>query len=256
MSEVAVVLDPSSSVIVQAYWMRSRDFDRIKDKLITPALSEDQSIVLFGGAFEFVTKAPVWMHAVTWIPLCVYAWVVLMVEHTLWTFSVFVFAAFVAWPLTEYLLHRFAFHFPVAWADGFPHFVSGPVNVFRLLLHTVHHAHPKDKLRIVTPLAMSIPIAVLLYPTTRFFESADAGYAWSTGMTMGYVAYDLTHYYMHFGKPWDLPEWLGPIKPWANELFMAHANHHYANEGYKQSFGVGHTLWDHVFGTNNGKKNV
>ena len=250
---VVAALDPSSSVITQAFWMRSSEFDRIKDKLITPSLQETQSLILlmpFLSAFEFTTKAPVWMHAVTWIPACVAVWSVLMTQHTIWTLLAFVCASCVAWPLAEYLLHRFVFHFPVAWADRFPRFICGPVNVFRLLVHTVHHAHPKDRMRIITPLPLSLPVAVLLlYPVFRVSPSQDMAYAWSTGMILGYVLYDMMHYYVHFGRPWELPEWLGPLKAHACALHKAHANHHFSSKGYETSFGVAHTFWDQALGT-------
>jgi fatty acid hydroxylase family protein len=248
-------LDKRRSLIEQAYTMRSRDFDRIKDNVIKPTLKDNESLLLLPyqdvlGIFEFTTKAPVWMHAVTWIPLCVYVWAALMKEHTPVTFMYCLCGSVVTWPLTEYVLHRFLFHFPVLWADGL--LVSGVVNVIRLLVHTVHHAHPTDKMRIVTPLPLSLPVAALLLGPIVYYcppRNLDLAYAWCTGMILGYVLYDMIHYYMHFGRPSELPDWLGPVKTNLRALHVSHANHHYSKMGHTESFGVSDTRWDYVFGT-------
>jgi hypothetical protein len=234
--------------------MPCETFDVIKDNLVKPVLKDNESLVILPEplrSLEFTTKAPVWMHLVTWIPFCTYVWVDVIQHHTHETVGMFAFAFAVLWPLTEYLLHRFAFHFPVAWAGCLPQWAGGSVNVVRLLVHTVHHAHPQDRLRLVTPLTLSVPIALLvLSPVFWIAPTRDLAWAWCTGLLMGYVLYDMAHYYMHFGRPSELPDWLGPIKRHVRELHKAHANHHYSNGGHRESFGVAHTLWDHVFGTN------
>src|SRR5215468_11070587 len=55
------------------------------------------------------------------------------------------------WTLTEYLLHRFVFHWvnDTSWGKRV-HFV----------LHGVHHDFPNDKDRLVMPLGASIPMAI------------------------------------------------------------------------------------------------
>jgi len=59
----------------------------------------------------------------------------------------------------------------------------------------------------------------------------------------------MVHYYLHFGTPSELPEWSQPVKKWVRALHKAHANHHYAEKGVRESFGVSHMIWDEVFGT-------
>ena len=60
------------------------------------------------------------------------------------------------------------------------------------------------------------------------------------GIVVGYMFYDLTHYYIHHAKP-------------KNRVMLAlrsHHNKHHHNARYAdKKFGVSCTLWDHVFGT-------
>ena len=58
------------------------------------------------------------------------------------------------WTLTEYWLHRLVFH----WEPDHPlgsrlHFI----------IHGVHHDHPNDRLRLVMPPAVSMPLAALFF---------------------------------------------------------------------------------------------
>src|SRR5690606_37080935 len=58
------------------------------------------------------------------------------------------------WTLSEYLLHRFVFHFaPKGKFMDRIHFI----------FHGVHHDYPRDRLRLVMPPSASIPMAVILY---------------------------------------------------------------------------------------------
>lgn len=56
---------------------------------------------------------------------------------------------YIAWTLTEYLGHRYLFH----WQ--FPGEVGKRIH---FLIHGVHHDHPSDPLRLVMPVLLSGPI--------------------------------------------------------------------------------------------------
>jgi sterol desaturase/sphingolipid hydroxylase (fatty acid hydroxylase superfamily) len=58
------------------------------------------------------------------------------------------------WTLTEYLLHRFVFHYQ-------PHSEWG--KKLHFLMHGVHHDYPNDSLRLVMPPVISVPLAMLFY---------------------------------------------------------------------------------------------
>ena len=238
-------IDPRRSGIVQAYEM-GQDFDQYKDALITPVIHENDSLVLLPPQFSFLeplTKAPWWLHLVTWIPFVAWQWFGKMSCPCSFSLvCIFAVSFAMVWPLLEYVMHRFLFHMPVAWAKGNPW-----INVIRFLMHTVHHAHPRDRMRLITPLPMSLAIAAIVFPIPlMLLRNMDDVRACVCGLIMGFVVYDYVHYFLHFGKPDTLPE---PLRGWSRVLQKAHVNHHYAPRGMTQSFGVSHTVWDEWFGT-------
>jgi sterol desaturase/sphingolipid hydroxylase (fatty acid hydroxylase superfamily) len=238
-------INPFTSGIEQAYHMGTH-FDAHKDALIVPALRADESIVLLPPRLAFLeplTKAPWWLHLVTWIPFVVWQWFGRMsCACSIANVCVFWVSFAVVWPALEYGMHRWLFHMPVAWAQG-----NGWVNVVRFLMHTVHHAHPRDRMRLITPLPMSLAIGALVLPVPwLMLRDPDHVRAVMCGLIMGFVVYDYAHYFLHFGNPDVLPD---PLNHWCHELKRAHANHHYAPGGTAQSFGVSHTIWDEWGGT-------
>ena len=68
--------------------------------------------------------------------------------------------AFVTWTLTEYLLHRFFFHYQPK---------SKALKKIFYLIHEIHHEYPNDSLRLVMPPAESIPVAIILYFGLSYF---------------------------------------------------------------------------------------
>lgn len=154
-----------------------------------------------------------------------------------WYAAIAQFAAgFFVWTFTEYWLHRTLFHWtPNTW--------WGPR--FHFFLHGVHHDWFRDRLRLVMPPAASLSLGVVFFGMYWAIGQAFAGFAdpswvfaFFAGKVVGYVNYDLTHYYIHHGRPS-----LGFYK----KLRHHHNNHHHANPDRK--FGVSFTLWDYVFGT-------
>src|SRR5260221_7097627 len=97
----------------------------------------------------------------------------------------------VVWTLTEYLLHRYVFHWvnETAWGKRV-HFI----------LHGVHHDFPNDKDRLVMPLGASIPMAIIFYVIYRGLFGAAIGEPLYIGMGIGYLMYDGTHYAVHHFK--------------------------------------------------------
>lgn len=249
-------LDPDRSAIEQVFAMRSVDFDVIKDSMARRKLDPDISLRLLPESgwlspFEPVTYAPWWLHLVTWIPGCMAVWMWTL-PHTLLTATLIVFGFVVVWPLLEYMMHRFIFHASVTWAASLPRTVQGCVNVVRLLSHTVHHAHPTDRKRIITPLPMSLAIAGFVFPVVFFVvRNPMVARALSVGIVLGFVYYDYVHYDLHLGA--DLGTWPSWVPSFIKEHFRmlrrAHRNHHYATNGQQASFGVSEGFWDGVFHT-------
>lgn len=144
------------------------------------------------------------------------------------TTSALVFAGVVAWTLTEYWLHRLFFH----WE---PKFSWGPRMHF--LVHGVHHTWPRDKYRLVMPPAVSISL-FCVFLAAFVLTLGRYGWAMHAGFTLGYMYYDLTHYYIHHARP---------RSEYGRRLKKHHMLHHFKES--EQRFGVSMKIWDYVFGT-------
>lgn len=132
------------------------------------------------------------------------------------------------WTFMEYWLHRTLFHWvpPVSWGKRF-HFI----------MHGVHHDYVNDRLRLVMPPAASLGLGVLFFAMWYPLLGAWT-FPFFAGHVGGYLAYDMTHYYVHHGKV------KGKVY---NRLRAHHMNHHHRKDGRK--YGVSTTLWDYVFRT-------
>lgn len=143
----------------------------------------------------------------------------------------------VVWTLTEYLLHRFVFHFTPR--GPFQERVS-------FLFHGVHHAQPMSKTRLVMPPAVSLPLAALFY---LLFYGVVAGLLsapyWVaplfSGFVAGYILYDMLHYSMHHFQI---------RRGYIVHIRKNHMLHH--GQTPDMRFGVSNTFWDKVFRTNPG----
>jgi dihydroceramide fatty acyl 2-hydroxylase len=133
------------------------------------------------------------------------------------------------WTLTEYWLHRLLFH----WE---------PDNNFgrrmHFIIHGVHHDHPNDRMRLVMPPAVSIPLATLFLLGFSAIFGTPAAYPLFAGLIMGYLAYDYMHYHQHHHTPKTA---IG------KRLRAAHMRHHFQDHRY--GYGVSSPLWDFVFRT-------
>ena len=132
------------------------------------------------------------------------------------------------WTLTEYVLHRFIFHF---------HPSSDWGKRIHFIFHGVHHDYPRDKKRLVMPPSVSIPLALLFY--FLFYLILPAGGALSSffpGFLTGYLAYDMMHYAMHH---YNFKSSL------MKKIKQHHMLHHYQDE--HKGFGVSSSLWDKIF---------
>lgn len=136
---------------------------------------------------------------------------------------------FVFWTLSEYWLHRLFFHWEPGgkWGDRM-HF----------LVHGVHHKWPKDKYRLVMPPAVSISLYFIF--GALFYFTLGPVYAWGVhcGYVIGYMFYDITHYYIHH---------VSPKSAYGIRLKKNHMLHHFKDHGKR--FGVSNMVWDKVFGT-------
>jgi dihydroceramide fatty acyl 2-hydroxylase len=138
-------------------------------------------------------------------------------------------AGYALWTLFEYWLHRLVFHFePQRGVGARLHWI----------IHGVHHDHPNDPLRLVMPPSVSVPLAAVVFALLYLIFGSRLAPGVGAGFFAGYLAYDMTHYYLHHFRP------RGPL---GRILRERHMRHHFQDE--TRGFGISAPYWDEVFGT-------
>jgi dihydroceramide fatty acyl 2-hydroxylase len=136
---------------------------------------------------------------------------------------------YVFWTLTEYWMHRIVFHFEPEEGIGAR---------LHWIIHGVHHDHPNDRMRLVMPPSVSVPLAILFYLLFLVVLGSTVAPAFGAGFLAGYLIYDMTHYHVHHHTP---------RTRMGRRLREAHMRHHFQDD--TRGFGVSAPWWDHVFGT-------
>jgi sterol desaturase/sphingolipid hydroxylase (fatty acid hydroxylase superfamily) len=168
---------------------------------------------------------------VVWVPVVAVVLYRSILRHelSLGATALLVLAGLLMWTLTEYVLHRFVFH----WTDD-----SAFGRRFHFLLHGVHHDFPNDKDRLVMPLPFSMPFGVLFFSAFFFLFGMRIAEPLFVGLVLGYLVYDGTHYAVHHFKQTNA------VGRFIKRHHMLH--HHMDHDG---GFGVSSPLWDLVFRT-------
>lgn len=195
--------------------------------------NKDESVRMFESNFlEFFSHIHWSVPVIAWSPVIIGLFVLCaMAEGVLATTLVFVGGVFL-WTLAEYTLHRFIFHYhPTSRFGQRLHFI----------MHGVHHDYPQDSTRLVMPLGISVPIAIVFYVVFRLALSPFGGEYYLglfSGFIAGYLAYDMIHYATHHA----------PMRGRIGKfLKQYHMKHHYVDGDH--GYGVSNPLWDHVFRT-------
>ncbi len=141
----------------------------------------------------------------------------------------FIFGLFI-WTLTEYVLHKYVFHFVPK---------SGWGQRLHFIFHGVHHDYPMDRLRLVMPPSLSLLIATGFYLFFSLFFTKVNFFAFFSGFLLGYLMYDMTHYAIHHFN-WK--------NPWFARVKKHHMLHHYHDPS--KGFGVSSSLWDVILRSN------
>lgn len=194
---------------------------------------KDETIKMFDNPFlDWCSKIHWSFPLIVWVPVVFYCWWKALFYFQfplLSAIGLFLVGLFI-WTFSEYVLHRFVFHFhPTSeWGQKL-HFV----------MHGVHHDYPNDSKRLVMPPILSILIAIPFFALYYYgFGGEGATYAAFSGMVVGYLCYDMLHYAVHHAK-------------WKNSYFenlkKAHMAHHFVHPD--QVYGVSSNFWDYVFGT-------
>jgi sterol desaturase/sphingolipid hydroxylase (fatty acid hydroxylase superfamily) len=195
--------------------------------------NKDETVRMFENNFlEALSRVHPSVPLIIFIPVIVFM-IYLSVFVDQMTFlaivGLIIFGLFI-WTITEYLLHRFIFHWELKSKFGAKiHFI----------FHGVHHDYPSDSRRLVMPPSVSIPLATLFYFLFKFLIGDISVLPFFAGFLTGYLFYDTTHYAIHHFNMHS--------KFW---LFIKnhHMKHHYQDS--HKGYGVSSPVWDVVIGTN------
>ena len=194
--------------------------------------NKDETVRMFKSNFmESLSRVHPSVPLIIFVPVILYMLYLSIFKLKIGVLSIaglVVFGLFI-WTITEYLLHRFVFHWELKSELGARiHFI----------FHGVHHDYPSDSRRLVMPPSVSIPLATLFYFLFRFLIGDVSVHPFFVGFLIGYLFYDISHYAIHHFNMHS-KFWLA--------IKNHHIKHHYQdpNKGY----GVSSPLWDYVFRT-------
>jgi sterol desaturase/sphingolipid hydroxylase (fatty acid hydroxylase superfamily) len=191
-----------------------------------------KSVRLFKNDFlESLTFVHPIVPLLFWSPVVAYLlWHALTVnEMPIAQVAIMVLPGLIVWTLMEYLVHRFAFHFPAKSSFG---------KRLVYLYHGVHHEVPDDKGRLVMPPLGAVIIMAILWGLFGLLIPAPWFEPFFAFFIVGYIIYDYIHYATHH---------LGIRHTFLKSVTRHHLEHHYKSE--KSKFGISSPLWDWVFGT-------
>ena len=194
--------------------------------------NKDECVRMFRNDFlESLSRVHFTVPLVIFLPVIVYfAYQSVFVFHLGAGAIVLLLAAgLITWTLTEYVLHRFVFHWePPGKLGKRIHFV----------FHGVHHDYPSDSKRLVMVPSISIPLATLFYFLFKAILGSEMVAPFFIGFIAGYLFYDMVHYAVHHfnlkGKFWL-------------DLKHHHMLHHYKD--MDKGYGVSSKFWDLIFRT-------
>lgn len=184
--------------------------------------------------FEALSKVPFYVPLIVYVPvICYFFWTSVQINGVL-MFLVHLFLGLLIWTLTEYVMHRFVFHFYPSsdWGKRI-HFI----------FHGVHHDYPNDAQRLVMPPSASIPLAAAFYFLFKWVLPANLLDGFFAGFILGYLFYDMTHYLLHHAQ-FKSGLW--------KRIKQHHMLHHYDDS--TKGYGVTSSFWDKIFGSDFLKK--
>ena len=194
--------------------------------------SKDESVRMFrNDLLESLSKVHPSVPLILYLP--VIAFFLYKSIHTLHIPYISIFGLFIlgiaVWTLTEYVLHRFVFHYQLKGSIG---------ERIHFVFHGVHHDYPNDSRRLVMPPSISIPLALGFFLLFRAMLGPVTVGPFFVGFLSGYLVYDLSHYAIHHfnfkARVWQA-------------MKQHHMRHHFQDP--KHGFGVSSVLWDHLFRT-------
>ena len=194
--------------------------------------NKDETVRMFKSDFmEMFSKVHYFVPLYIYIPIIAYMLYRSVVMYSL-PFSYIIgllVAGIFIWTFSEYMLHRFIFHFPVKTEFG---------ERMKFIFHGVHHDYPSDSKRLVMPPSASIPLAAIFFLLFWLIFGEVYMLPFFSGFLIGYLFYDMTHYAVHHFNMHN--------KFWLM-IKNHHIRHHFEDEN--KGYGVSSPFWDVIFRT-------
>lgn len=185
----------------------------------------EKKIRLFENPFmESLTHVHPIFPIALWSPVLIY----IFSNYFAWHKLSVALCGLLAWTLTEYIFHRFFFHFKAKknWSKRLVY-----------LFHGIHHDDPQDASRLVMPPIPSLILGFSLYGIFYIFLGKELTPLFFAFFIVGYLIYDYLHYFIHHI----------PLK--YNWFRILRKNHLYHHTHEAEVFGVSSQLWDIILGT-------
>ena len=202
--------------------------DKISEGLKRPY----QSIRLFKSDYlEIFTHIPPWLPITFWTPIVSYMFIKGVSANQLGLIEIIltILSGLLVWTFSEYLLHRYLFHFDAKYKIG---------KKLVFLFHGIHHDQPQDPTRLLFPPLAGLILFMVLYFLYSLVVPERYIMTFMAAFLVGYLCYDYIHYATHHMKM------SGKVGQYLKKY---HLKHHFKHENLK--FGVSNPLWDLVFGT-------
>ena len=152
--------------------------------------NSSSSVTMFNiGFLESVSKVDYWEPLVLYMPVILFILIGQVLKARAWdTWLLYSCLGILSWTIVAYVMHRFVFHFdPRGKLAKRLHFV----------IHGMHHDYPSDEKRLAMPLALSMPLAILLYFLFKLVLPEKGLGIFYSFFLIGYLIYDLGHYTLH-----------------------------------------------------------
>jgi sterol desaturase/sphingolipid hydroxylase (fatty acid hydroxylase superfamily) len=194
--------------------------------------NSSESVRMFkNGLLESLSKVDFFVPLVVFVPVIIFLFwkCLIQLQMNIFSFLGYVALGLFIWTLTEYVLHRYIFHFyPKSDLGKRIHFI----------FHGVHHDYPNDAKRLVMPPSASIPLAAAFFYLFSYILPGSTVFAFFLGFISGYLIYDMAHYALHHANF---------KSPFLKRLKQHHMLHHYSDS--TKGFGVSSEFWDNIFGS-------
>ncbi|KAL2920291.1 fatty acid alpha-hydroxylase [Polyrhizophydium stewartii] len=230
-SKVETFIDITKPMLRQV-WVSNWNKEYYLKMVHIPRHAHNSAPIFGHPMLEIFSLTPWWVIPLFWLPIISYcAYDALQTVEPTRFLALFGVGLF-NWTLIEYGLHRFLFHMEDLLPD---HRIALTVH---FLLHGIHHYLPMDRMRLVMPPALGFTLAYPIWSLYVYSFPNGIGQAMTSGSMLGFVLYDMVHYYIHHGRPYG-----SHLK----EMKTYHLDHHYKNANL--GFGITSKFWDIVFNT-------